>query len=93
MTTPNDAALIARYIERDPAQPWPGGERIKHLHTPVWALIGYYKLGAGGDIDLVAEDYELPRDAVAAALAFYHTHERAHRAISAQIDANERAGE
>jgi uncharacterized protein (DUF433 family) len=90
---PSDDALIAQYVERDPAQPWPGGERIKDLHTPVWALIGYYKLGAHGDIDLVADDYEVPRDAVAAALAFYNSNEHAHRAIDAHIDANERAGE
>lgn len=92
MTTLNDAVLIAQYIERDPAQPWPGGERIKDLHTPVWALIGYYKLSAHGNIDTVAEDYEIPCDAVAAALAFYNTNEHAHCAIDARIDANELAG-
>ena len=37
---------------------------------PVWALIRQLR-AIGGDLDQLAADYELPREAVEAALAFY----------------------
>jgi uncharacterized protein (DUF433 family) len=70
-----------RLIERHIDASWdryPGGRadaRLLDSGVPVWALIG--QLEAGGDLDQVAADYSLPREAVEAALAYY----RRHRAL------------
>ncbi len=63
-TTMSRDALIGKYIEKDPQRPWPGGERLIDSHTPVWALIGYYRHAANGDVARVADDYEVPEEAV-----------------------------
>jgi uncharacterized protein (DUF433 family) len=66
--------LIARYIDAD-ARRGRGlsDARLREYGTPVWALIGYLR-AVGGDIDRVASDYEIPREAVEAALAYYERH-------------------
>lgn len=74
---------IERYIERDPV----GGvadARIKEYAVPVWALVAYFH-SAQGDRQRVADDYEIPIDAVDAALKFYQRH---RQVIDARIDAN-----
>ncbi len=63
--------LIARYIETDPSWPSPETARIVGHCAHVWALIGYMKNAAGGDADRTAADYDLPREAMDAALAYY----------------------
>jgi uncharacterized protein (DUF433 family) len=50
----------------------------------VWALVGYWQM-VDGDIGQVAADYEIPREAVEAALAYYETH---REVIQARLDAN-----
>ncbi len=45
--------------------------RLAGSGVPVWAIIGYLR---GYDIDQTAADYEVPRAAVEAALAYYHAH-------------------
>lgn len=79
----NDQELIDRFIESDPA----GGcadARVIGYAVPVWALVGYWQVN-DHDIDLVARDYELPREAVQAALAFYERH---RDVIDARMQAN-----
>ena len=68
---PDEQQLIARYVDPD----WEryGGRhkaRLREHGVSVWALIGQLRV-RNDDVDLVARDYELPREAVEAALAYY----------------------
>ena len=68
--------LIARWIE---PHPWKGGAaeaRLKVGKVSVWAIIGHLG-GEDGDVRRVADDYDVPIEAVEAALAYY----REHRAV------------
>ena len=66
-----DQALIARWIE---AQPERLDEvRLAKYGIEVWAVVGYAR-GTDGDLAEVARAYELPIDAVRAALAYYRRH-------------------
>lgn len=65
--------LIDDYIEQDPLTLGVGGARTRREAIPVWALIGYLE-AASGDINRVTEDYEIPADAVRAAIAYYRRH-------------------
>ena len=79
----NDQELIDRFIEDDPR----GGcadARVIGYAVPVWALVGDWQAN-GRDIDLVASGYQLPREAVQAALAFYERH---RDVIDARMQAN-----
>jgi len=89
MTNEERAARIAQYIEQDPKRPWPGSERLKDFHTPVWALIGHYKYGASENLELVARDYQLPVKVVETAILFYRTERRARVAIDGHLAASE----
>ena len=80
-----DEELIAQYIERNPHKPGLDEAWLKDFGVPVWALIGYLNLAVGGDVDRVAKDYHLPREAVEAAIAFYQRH---RCRIDARIAAN-----
>jgi uncharacterized protein (DUF433 family) len=64
--------LIERYIDLDTDR-HPGGRADARLHqygVPVWAPIGHLK-AIDGDVNQVPRDYELPREVVEAALAYY----------------------
>jgi uncharacterized protein (DUF433 family) len=79
----NDQELIDRFINSDP----PGGcadARVIGYGVPVWALVGDW-LANGRDIDVVASGYQLPRETVQAALAFYERH---RDVIDARMQAN-----
>lgn len=52
--------------------------------VPVWALVGHLD-AVHGNLQRVADDYELPTDVVEAALAYYEQHKQA---IDARIAAN-----
>ena len=68
----NEQELIERYIDLDTDR-YPGGRadaRLREYGVPVWALIGQLRV-LDGDVDQLARDYELPREAVDAALAYY----------------------
>ena len=79
-----EQALIDRHIAADPHGRGPADARLADYGTPVWAIVGYLP-AVGGDPVRVAEDYEVPLDAVRAALAYY----RRHRAlIDARLAAN-----
>ncbi len=67
-------ALIEWYIELDPRRPRLDEAQVKEYGTAVWAIIGRLE-AAQGDIDqAAAADYDLPPDAVRAALAYYAQH-------------------
>lgn len=66
-----DDELIERYIELNPNRPGRDRASIKRYGVEVWALIGYYQGEAGADIKRIAKDYDIPVDAVRAALAYY----------------------
>lgn len=67
-------ALIEKYIEPHPAKPGLSNARLTtDRHVPVWALIGHLDV-VEGDVDQVAHDYGVPREAVDAALAYYERH-------------------
>ena len=68
--------LIARLIEADPQLPGAEDARIAGTGVPVWALIAYLQ-AAHGDVQRVADDYELPLEAIIATRAYY----RQHRAL------------
>jgi uncharacterized protein (DUF433 family) len=77
-------ALIEQFIELDPRRPRIDDAQIREYGIPVWAIIGRVE-AAHGDIDEAAADYDLPSDAIRAALAYY---ERYREAIDARRAAN-----
>jgi uncharacterized protein (DUF433 family) len=66
--------LIRQEIELDPYRPGPAEARLRRSGVHVWAIIGYYLLGAAGDKQVVKRDYELTEQEVEAALAYYRRH-------------------
>ena len=79
-----DQELIEKYIEPNPNRPGVAEARITGYGVSVWALVGYLE-AVHGDIAQVADDYGLPREAVEAALAYYHRHKGL---IDARLAAN-----
>jgi len=77
-------ALIERYIELDPRHPRLDEAQIKEYGIAVWAIVGRLE-AARGDVEEAAADYDLPPDAVRAALAYYAQH---WEAIDARRTAN-----
>lgn len=70
--------LIAQYVEPYPGRPDPAEARLKvdEGGVPVWALIG--SLTEDGDnADAVARDYDVRREAIDAAWAYYQRHRAA----------------
>lgn len=80
-----DKDFITRYIEANPQKSGRDEVRLKEFGVSVWALIGYLQ-AVHGNIDQVAEDYGLPREAVEAAIAYYEQH---RILIDARIAAND----
>ena len=77
-------SLVARWVEANPDDPWEGEARVKATGVPVWALIGYLP-AVGNDVEQVAIDYELPVEAVEAAVAYYNKH---RTAIDVRLEQN-----
>lgn len=75
--------LIARYLELNPRRPGRDRAQVKGAGVEVWALIAYYQGGAEGDVEEVARAYDIPVEAVQAALAYY---DRERRLIDARLD-------
>jgi uncharacterized protein (DUF433 family) len=69
-------ALIERWIRQHPHKRGPAEAVVAESFESVHALVPYLD-AVGGDVDRVAEDYDVPREAVEAAIAFY----RRHRAL------------
>lgn len=76
--------LIARYIEPNPHKGGLAEARLVDYGIAVWALIAYWQ-GVQGDAAQVANDYDIPREAVEAALAYYRRHQNV---IEARLAAN-----
>ena len=83
MTT-REEDLISAYIELTPQKPWPAEARVRGRGVAVWALVGTLP-AVEGDLDQVAAAYEVPREAVDAAMAYYRRHQCA---IDARLEAN-----
>ncbi len=79
-----DDELIARYIARNPRRSGLDEALITPYAIPVWAIVGYLGI-EGADVARVAADYDIPIQAVEAALAYYGRHKQA---IDARIAAN-----
>ena len=79
-----DTKLIEKYVDTSfgiaDARVYPGG-------ATVWALIGYLR-AADNDIDQVIHDYDLPPEAMQAALLYYKKYKKA---IDARLLLNELA--
>jgi len=63
-------ALIAQYIEEHPRKVGKDEVWLKEHHISVWAIVGTWK-GRRGDANAVAYEYDIPIEAVEAALAYY----------------------
>jgi uncharacterized protein (DUF433 family) len=57
-------------IALDPHRPGRHRARLVHYGRPIWALIAYLQ-GNGWNIAETARDYDLPEEAVRAAIAYY----------------------
>ena len=85
---PRQQALIARWIRPYPHRPGVAEAVVADSYVPVYALIGH--LGAvRGQIDQAAEAYDVPREAVEAAYAYYLRH---RAVIDARVYTGEPAG-
>jgi uncharacterized protein (DUF433 family) len=76
------ADLIERYIEQDPIEAGPMGARLRDYGVSVWALVIHYR-AAEGNVGEVAREYDLPQEALEAAMAYYEEHKCA---IDARIE-------
>jgi uncharacterized protein (DUF433 family) len=65
--------LIDRYIERRSGQGF-ADARVRGYGIDVWALVMYLHEAADEDHGVVAADYCIPPEVVAAALAYYDEH-------------------
>lgn len=65
--------LIDRYIEMDPLKGSRAEARLRGSKVAGWALAGYLQDGES-DLARAATDYQLPREAVEAARAYYRRH-------------------
>ena len=65
--------LIARWIESNPDRPDPAHAWVLPRHVSAWVVIGQLQL-EDGNVETVADAYELPPQAVQAAMAFYRRH-------------------
>ncbi len=66
-------ALIAQYIEVNPRWPALEDAQVIGAGVSVWALIAHFH-AVGGDKAKVAAAYDLPEQAVEAALRYYERH-------------------
>ncbi len=66
-----DDELIERYIEFIPHRPGRDRASVKDAGVEVWALVAFYQGAAAGNMERVARAYDIPVEAVHAALAYY----------------------
>ncbi len=71
--TVTDDELIARYIAPHPAKAGADQAVLAGYGVSVWALVGYLR-GTNASLQRVAADYDLPVEAVDAAMAYYRRH-------------------
>ena len=82
--TKRERELIARWIQPDAHDANPAEAVLAEYGVPIWALIGHLRV-VDGDVAEVAADYEVPCEAVDAAVAYYHKHQHL---IEARLTAN-----
>lgn len=87
--TENEQQLIERWIDPASRKRGRAEARLKEYGVSVWILMSYWYYGQG-DVDVVAEAYNLPREAVEAALAYYRQYQKY---IDARILLNEDASD
>jgi uncharacterized protein (DUF433 family) len=68
-----DEELVARWIEPNPHKPRPAEAWVLPRHVSVWAVIRQLELDAW-KVKCVAEGFELPVEAVEAAIRYYRRH-------------------
>jgi uncharacterized protein (DUF433 family) len=73
MDRTREAALIARHIDPNPHGRGPAEARLAEYGPAVWAIVAYWR-AAGENAGEVARDFQVPAEAVEAALAFYRLH-------------------
>ena len=66
--------LVTHWIEPHPHKAGLAEVVLAEYYVPIWALIGTLRM-VDGDIAEVAEGYDLPREAVEAAVAYYQQHQ------------------
>ncbi|MCX6021988.1 MAG: hypothetical protein NTZ05_09715 [Chloroflexi bacterium] len=79
-----DDELIAKHIRPNPHRTGRDEAILLGSNISVWALIGYLP-AVDGDIVRVAEDYDIPLEAMQATMAYY---QRNNQIIDNRIDAN-----
>jgi uncharacterized protein (DUF433 family) len=79
--------LITRHVQPNPHKPGPADAILRDSGVSVWILVEAYR-ASEKDADCVAQTWNLPREAVAAALAYYAQHAAA---IDARIAAQRAA--
>ena len=72
----HEAALIAQHIDANPHGRGPADARLREYGTSVWALIAALQACAWNKV-ATADDFEIPVEAVDAAIAYYHAHKAA----------------
>lgn len=88
----DDKSLIETYIEEDPERPGPSEARLVDSGVPVWAIIGTLRLSEGPMDHLalqVADEYDIPVEAVTAAIRYFEQH---RIAILGRLAANSPSG-
>lgn len=83
----NEEDLIGRYLEPNPNQPWLAEAWLTGYHVRVWALVGALP-SVDGDLARLARAYDVPVEAVQAAMAFYRRHKCLIDARLAENDPN-----
>jgi uncharacterized protein (DUF433 family) len=72
-TIADSDALIEKWLAPDPYRGGAAEVRLRKYGVHVWALIGHLQ-GVDGDLAQVAKDYDVPLEAVRAAVAYYGRH-------------------
>jgi len=75
MKSVEEQTLIERWIDPNPRRRGAGDARLKEYGVPIWALVGDLPV-VDGDVAQLAAAFEVPLDAVQAALAYYRRHKR-----------------
>lgn len=72
LTDTDTDVLIDRYIALYPGTPGVDEAWLPEYGYPVWAIAADYL--AGRSVDVSAREFHIPREAVEAAIAYYHRH-------------------
>lgn len=76
--------LVTRFIEEDWQHPGAAGARLRDSAIAVWVLVAQLP-SVNGNVSQLASDYQIPVEAVEAALIYYRRHKQL---IDAQIALN-----